>query len=262
MSCLVRQAKILVEEGVENNLDDEALTKSWRRWDTCSLCEQHYHGVVMCALGWACWKTYLGRPEGNWARATAMNILGNGLSEAQRHDEALSVQEAELAIKLRLGSSEHSILVAQCNLATTYSSMGRFEDALRASRYVYSGRVKFHGEEHRSTIIAASNYASSLNRLEHFEEVKLVLHKTMPVARRVLGECDRLTLKMRWTYAMALYMDTGATLDALREAVATLESVAKSWKRVFGQADPETPSLLYTLAAAHKVLAARAAASP
>ena len=25
--------------------------------------------VVYCALGWACWKTYLGRPEANWARA-------------------------------------------------------------------------------------------------------------------------------------------------------------------------------------------------
>ena len=88
------------------------------------------------------------------------------------------------------------------------------------------------------------------------------MRKNIPVARRVLGNNDETTIRMRWTYAMALYMDTGATLDALREAVATLESVAKSWKRVFGQADPETPSLLYTLAAAHKVLAARAAASP
>ena len=31
--------------------------------DTCSLCEQEYHGDVQCALGWACWKTYVGRSE-------------------------------------------------------------------------------------------------------------------------------------------------------------------------------------------------------
>ena len=37
--------------------------KRWTRWFTCSLCEQDYHGVVRCALGWACWKTYVGRPE-------------------------------------------------------------------------------------------------------------------------------------------------------------------------------------------------------
>ena len=39
-----------------------------------------------------------------------------------------------------------------------------------------------------------------------------------PVARRVLGENHRLTLKMRsGHYAQALYKDAGATLDDLRE---------------------------------------------
>ena len=59
----------LWEEAEENNLDYKVKDERWRRWDTCSLCEQKYHGVVRCALGWACWKTYLGRPEneGLWA---------------------------------------------------------------------------------------------------------------------------------------------------------------------------------------------------
>ena len=55
--CLEEQAKILREEAEENNLD---VRPSWIRWSTCSLCEQEYHGVVACALGWACWKTYVG----------------------------------------------------------------------------------------------------------------------------------------------------------------------------------------------------------
>ena len=59
VSCLAEQAKILVAEAMENNSDDS----QWHRWSTCSLCEQRYHGVVCCALGWACWKTYVGRPE-------------------------------------------------------------------------------------------------------------------------------------------------------------------------------------------------------
>ena len=86
-----------------------------------------------------------------------------------------------------------------------------------------------------------------------------MLRKALPVARRVLGECDRLTLKMRWTYAMALYQDDGATLDDLREAVATLEFVAPTWKRVFGPSHPETPLVHGALKEAHKALAARAA---
>ena len=63
VSCLAEQAKILVAEAEENNLDDKVLNERWVRWYTCSLCEQKYHGVVACALGWACWKTYVGRPE-------------------------------------------------------------------------------------------------------------------------------------------------------------------------------------------------------
>ena len=51
------------DEAEENNLfGTQRGTSKWRRWDTCSLCEQDYHGVVSCALGWACWKTYVGRP--------------------------------------------------------------------------------------------------------------------------------------------------------------------------------------------------------
>ena len=66
VSCLAEQAKILVADADERNLDDD----KFERWQTCRLCEQDYHGVVRCALGWACWKTYLGRPEtdglGKW----------------------------------------------------------------------------------------------------------------------------------------------------------------------------------------------------
>ena len=59
MSCLAEQAKILFAEAEENNLDLKVLNARWNRWHTCSLCEQMYHGVVRCALGWACWKTYV-----------------------------------------------------------------------------------------------------------------------------------------------------------------------------------------------------------
>ena len=64
VSCLAEQAKILLAEAEENNLGVGVLDVRWKRWHTCSLCKQQYHGVVACALGWACWKTYVGRrPE-------------------------------------------------------------------------------------------------------------------------------------------------------------------------------------------------------
>ena len=54
VSCLARQAKILREEAEENNLDARVKNKRWERWYSCGLCKQEYHGVVYCALGWAC----------------------------------------------------------------------------------------------------------------------------------------------------------------------------------------------------------------
>ena len=60
---------------------------------------------------------------------------------------------------------------------------------------------------------------------------------------------------------MSLYEDDGATLDDLREAVETLETVEPLWKRIFGEAHPETPKVQGTLKEARRFLAARAAAS-
>ena len=106
----------------------------------------------------------------------------------------------------------------------------------------------------------ANNYAASLSRLQRYEEAKALFRKTMPVARRVLGESNELTLKMRWCYALALYRDSGATLDDLHEAVSTLEETERLWTRVFGAAHPETPRVQGALEFAREELA-RAGAS-
>ena len=77
------------------------------------------------------------------------------------------------------------MLIAQGNLAITYEALGRLEEALRMKRDVYSGRLKLMGEEHETTLMAASNYANLLLDLKRFEEARSLLRKMMPVARRV-----------------------------------------------------------------------------
>jgi len=257
VSCLAEQAKILFAEAEENNLDYNTLGTRWKRWDTCSLCEQKYHGVVRCALGWDCWKTYRGRPERDEFRITAMRMLGSGLTCAGHDEDALPVKEAELAMLWRLGASLHETLVTQSNLANTYMKVGRLESALQMKRDVYSGRVKKDGEEHKYTLIAANNYSSSLNSLERFEEAKSLLRKTMPVARRVLGDNDENTLRLRWSYAKALYRDPTATLDDFHEAVETHEDLERIALRVFGGAHPATEMIQGSLRESRAALAAR-----
>jgi len=247
VSCLAEQAKILVAEAEENNLDRKVQHQRWSRWYACSLCEQRYHGVVFCALEWACWKTYLGRPETDKARIAAMGQLGIGLYATRQVADALSVQQAQLATCRRVGASEGAILEVQGNLAITYEALGRFEAALRLKQDLYSGRLKLNGEENSNTLIAANNYAHSLVRLQRFEDAKALLRKSVPTARRVLGENDQITLKMRKIYARALCEDGSAPLDDLREAVTTFEDVGRIARRVFGGAHPLTVGIEYHL---------------
>ena len=54
------------------------------------------------------------------------------------------------------------------------------------------------------------------------------------MTQRVFGDSNEITLRMRWTNAMALYMDDGAA------AVEILEEIAQTARRVFGSANPLT----------------------
>ena len=90
---------------------------------------------------------------------------------------------------------------------------------------------------------AAYNYANTLVELERFEEANSLTRKTIPVVRRVLGEGNEHTLKMRSLYAYSLYSNPGATLEDLREAVTTLEETEMIARRVFGGAHPTTAGI-------------------
>ena len=107
-------------------------------------------------------------------------------------------------------------------------------------RDVYFGRSKLFGEEHPETVRVANNYALSLLKLQRYTEVKSLLRRTLPVARRVLEKNDRTTLGMQSIYAEALYCDPDATLDNVREAVSTLDDTERTARRVFGGAHPLT----------------------
>jgi hypothetical protein len=61
----------------------------------------------------------------------------------------------------------------------------------------------------------------------------------------------------RKVYAEALYKDTGATLDDLREAVTTLEDAERIARRVFGGAHPLTVEIENEIRAARAALCER-----
>ena len=186
-----------------------------------------------------------------------MTVLGNGLLSADHNEEALSVQEANLSMLKRIDAGEKAILSVQSNLASTYQYLGRLEEALSMRRDTYSGTLNIEGEESSNTHIEALNYTNVLLRLKRFEEAKSLLRKTMPVARRILGESHETTLLMRSNYAVTLYVDPGAMLDDLREAVTTLEEIKRIARRVLGAAQPLASGIERSLQNARAALRAR-----
>ena len=94
-------------------------------------------------------------------------------------------------------------------------------------------------------------------QLKRHTEAKRLAHKTLLVARRVLGESHELTLTMRMSYAMVILDDDGAKLDDIREAVTTIEDVERTARRVFGGAHPFVRKIEADLRRARAVLRAR-----
>ena len=117
--------------------------------------------------------------------------------------------------------------------------------------------LRFHGGEHKRTLLVAENYALTLLEGNRFEEAKVLMRKTLPAARRVFGKDASNTLKMRSVYAEALYRDPGATLDDVREAVTTLEETLPTARRVLGGAHPITMGIERHLRNAQAALRAR-----
>jgi hypothetical protein len=186
-----------------------------------------------------------------------MRQLGMGLSAANHQENALSVKEAELSMLRHFSASPADILSSMSSIAWTHAELGHMEKALSMERELYSEHLKFYGDDHPNTLVVASNLATSLRELRRVEEAKALLRRTLPVARRVLGESTEIMLKIRLGCAAALYEDPAATLDDLREAVTTLGEIERTARRVLGGTHPLTVNIERALRYSREALSAR-----
>ena len=241
VSCLMEQAKILCDEGQEHNLDGERWQSRWRQWDTCDLCEQSYQGIVSCAMGWACWKTYVGRPETDACRASALLLLGLGLSNINRYDNALNVFEA-LADNIRrfpyAQGNDHILYDCESNIAMCYGVLGRLEEALEIERRIYDRDVASGTADTEDSFITAKQLASTLTKLGREAEAKSFLSKRVVEAERALGPDNETVLWLRRDYAIALSDAPGLLpLSDIIKSREILEDVLSRRRRIWGAKD-------------------------
>ena len=216
----------------------EAKNARWDRWDTCSLCEQRYHGVVKCALGWACWKTYLGLPETHQTFSVAMGLLGNALGSASRHEERLGVLEALWSVYMRRGAPQDHLLAVRANIAVCHGRLGREEQALEMRREIYATSIEI-GQAGDVIFRHALNLTKSLIDAKRYAEVQSFLSEQIPKARRALGVHDEIFLRLRLNYATSL-SDGAAARDDLVKAKTLQVELSSTIRRVFGPSHPLT----------------------
>ena len=162
----------------------------------------------------------------------AMNVLGNGLYDADRDEEAFSVFEANLATMRRVGASESNILAVQTNLASTYQSLGRIDQALELEREIYTKRLESLGNLHPETLIGAICLANTLSKMRKFDEVRSFAPDRIAECQRVLGAEHENTLFLRSIYAHALFASDPEQAETI------LVDVTRIARRVLGKSHP------------------------
>ena len=107
----------------ENNLD-EGVEREVRAVVHVVCVSKQYHGVVKCALRWACWKTNLGLPEADWARGKCDEAAREPVYTSRRPPRG-GIVRSERPSWLRCGALAHQKQASSMrrrNLAITYGS--------------------------------------------------------------------------------------------------------------------------------------------
>ena len=229
VSCLVRQAQVAVQQGLANEENNLVPRLKW--WWTCRLCEQHHHGAVESALGWACWKTYVGRPAGDHLRNIALQILADSL-----HDQSSRLAILELILdRLKTETDDPTrLLYVRAQIAKCLARLERNEEALALQREIYEASADA-GPKTRWSL--AIDYGESLITARDAEAVDFC-RDLVARATRDLGEESPITERCIMAYARAMFHMGG--VEGLAEADAVVAATAQKWRRRYGKTHPNT----------------------
>ena len=141
----------------------------------------------------------------------------------------------------RLGTPEDAIFVTQGNLANTYATLGRWDEALSNYREAYAGCKALFGNCNQQTLVAANNLVIQLQRQNKYAEALSILREPLSDARRALGDDNEMTLALGSLLADSLVNARDIpTVDDVREAIAIREDIYKRSRRLLGDAHPNT----------------------
>ena len=127
--------------------------------------------------------------------------------------------------------------MARTAIADCYERLGRSQEGLAMRRHIYERMVYLFGATDSGTLLDASRLADALLLAGCYREARSFSAQQSRVARRALGSDTFETLSLRYSYAVSLYADDGSRLA---EALAILEEVYQTARRVFSSNHPLT----------------------
>ncbi|CAE6459243.1 unnamed protein product [Rhizoctonia solani] len=148
--------------------------------------------------------------------------------------------------KQRLGPDHHYTLNSMDNLASTYSDLGRYNEAEQMGLQVVNARKRLLGEDHPSTLTSMNKLASTYLNLRRYNEAEQMGIQVLNARKRVLGEDHPDTLSSINSLASTYYR-----LGRYNEAEKTGVLVVSAHKRVLGEDHPDTLNSINNLASTY-----------
>ena len=164
-----------------------------------------------------------------------MNLLWNGLQNAQKYEDALEVVKADLSIQERNGVPRHVYLATLGNMAQVLDELRRPDEAIRIYEDIYAQKLSLYESSDIEVIITAYNLGRALRHAGLGDEQKRLMDSTIPNARKSLGDDHELTLRCRQNAAAAvLYAEGSVSRSDFLQATKIVEDVLERCRRVFG----------------------------
>ena len=122
-------------------------------------------------------------------------LLVHALRGLEKYAEAKALGRVTLEKQRRTVGRDHKkTIISSGNLAVPLSEQGKYaEAAAEIERELLVSMTRLLGAEHKSTLIAANNLAVSFSQCGQKVEAGQLLHETLALARRALGQTHRVT---------------------------------------------------------------------
>lgn len=156
------------------------------------------------------------------------------------------LNDAELAYQTALevlGERHPETLTSMNNIASTYSHLGRPQDALELQQKVLDARREVRGERHPETLTGMNNLATTYSHLGRNQDALNLRQEVLKIQREVLGERHPDTLT-----SMSNLATTYKYIGRHQDALALQQKVLKIQPEVLGEQHPETLTSSYALA--------------